>query len=139
MKLPAGAWEALRYLVVGTVGFVVDGGLLWSLVKLGYDPFWVRCVSFPVAVLCTWWLNRVWTFSAAQDTRAVRQARNYFLVQIVGAASNFLVYSAVLLFVEPTAGNALIAFAFGSAVGLVFNYTLSKFFVFASARANPSE
>lgn len=122
--------EVTRFGVVGTVGFAVDGGLLWTLVTSGADPFLARAISFPVAVLATWWLNRIWTFAAADRTRPQRQLRLYFGVQLIGALSNFAVYSAILLMIEPIALNALAALAIGSFLGMFINFTGSKLCIF---------
>ena len=125
--------EVTRFGVVGTVGFAVDGGLLWTLVTSGADPFLARAISFPVAVLATWWLNRIWTFAAADRTRPQRQLRLYFGVQLIGALSNFAVYSAILLMIEPTPLNALAALAVGSFFGMFINFTGSRLFIFRPA------
>ncbi len=130
MRLGAQATQGLRYLVVGGIGFVVDAGVLWLMVRAGANPWAARLVSFPAAVLVTWWLNRVWTFQSREASPG-REASTYFLVQIVGALTNFAVYSAVLAVIAPTAANAVLALAAGSAVGLVVNFAGAKLLVFA--------
>ena len=63
--------QVARFLIVGTVGFAIDGGLLYLLVRTDVDPYLARGLSFPPAVTATWYLNRVWTFAARQG--AVRR------------------------------------------------------------------
>lgn len=128
-RFGAEATQALRYLVVGGIGFVVDAGILWLLVRAGANPWLARLVSFPAAVLVTWWLNRAWTFQSRAASRG-REVSTYFLVQIFGALTNFAVYSAVLTVIPPTAGNAVLALAAGSAVGLIVNFAGAKLLVF---------
>lgn len=123
----------LRFLVVGTVGFAIDGGLVWMLVSDGLNPLVTRCFSFPSAVIVTWWLNRIWTFATGPNGSKGRQISAYFAVQIVGALTNLCVYAMLLLFIESTALNVMIAFTFGSIIGLFVNFTGSKRFVFAPA------
>lgn len=130
--------QVSRFGVVGTIGFAVDGGSLWALVSGGIDPFFARTISFPLAVLTTWWLNRLWTFSTADKSRPKRQLRLYFGVQLVGAVSNFAVYSAVLMMIAPTPANALGALAVGSFFGMFINFAGSRFFIFKPVR-NPAE
>jgi len=122
--------QILRFAGVGGVGFVVDGGILWGLIQAGGDPYLVRLISFPVAVLVTWWLNRIWTFSHASRAAPVTQMGRYLAVQIVGALSNFMVYAGVLRFIGETSQNALIAFAAGSAFGLFINFFGARRFAY---------
>ncbi|MEO0487325.1 MAG: GtrA family protein [Pseudomonadota bacterium] len=120
----------MRFTVVGTVGFVVDGGLLWALMQSGWAPVAARAVSFPVAVVVTWALHRVWTFSNADKAKPRRQLGLYVALQCLGALSNLAVFLLVLAAVPPTALNTFAAFALGSGVGLLVNYAGSKWLVF---------
>jgi putative flippase GtrA len=122
--------EVLRFGMVGAIGFAMDGGVLMTLVLGGVDALVARLVSFPAAVFVTWWFNRHWTFSGAPKSRPHRQFSMYFVVQLLGAMSNFVVYVAVLKFVEPTPLNALGALAVGSFFGMFVNFTGSRFLIF---------
>jgi putative flippase GtrA len=53
--------ELLRFAIAGTVGFVVDAGVLY-LVKDSLGYYLGRALSFFLAVFCTWLLNRQFTF-----------------------------------------------------------------------------
>jgi putative flippase GtrA len=120
----------LRFGVVGALGFVVDGGLLWVLVSNGANPFFARCLSFPAAVITTWWLNRVWTFANAAQASPRHQLNLYFVLQVVGAITNFAIFLVILSFIEPTALNALVALAVGAVVGMIINFVGSQRYVF---------
>lgn len=122
--------DALRFGAVGSIGFVVDGGLLFSLVFGGIDAMLARALSFPVAVVTTWWLNRIWTFVGADKSRPYRQFNMYFAVQLLGALSNFVAYAIVLRFIDPTPLIALFALAVGSMLGMVVNFIGSRVFIF---------
>jgi putative flippase GtrA len=123
--------QIARFAVVGTIGFAMDGGILYLLVSKGVDPYVARAISFPPAVTVTWFLNRIWTF-AANDGAARRQYARYFAVQIAGALSNYLVYGLILSFVDRTAVRALLALAAGSAAGLIVNFIGARSFAFVS-------
>ena len=125
--------EMLRFGVVGAIGFAVDGGLLWVLVSNGVSPYVARIFSFPVAVVTTWWLNRLWTFSTSDKARPRRQLNLYFALQVVGALANFVVYLAILYVIEPTRLNALGALAVGASAGMVINFVGSRRFIFKVA------
>jgi putative flippase GtrA len=120
-----------RFAVVGSAGFVIDGGLLYLLVLNGADPYLARGISFPPAVTATWYLNRVWTFAVRTGTPR-RQYTRYVAVQIAGALGNYAVYALILLFIHRTAGGAIVAFAAGSAAGLLINFVGARTLVFVS-------
>jgi putative flippase GtrA len=120
-----------RFIVVGTLGFAIDGGLLYLLVRSGVDPYLARALSFPPAVTATWYLNRVWTFAARQGA-ARRQYARYLAVQLVGALSNYGVYAAILSLGHRSPEGALAALAAGSLAGLVINFAGARALVFVS-------
>ena len=52
-----------KFLVVGGIGFLVDAGVLTLAVRhLGASVYAARALSFSVAVLATWLLNRTYVF-----------------------------------------------------------------------------
>lgn len=124
----------LRFCLVGIIGFAIDGGLLYLLVTRQFDPYLARAISFPVAVSATWYLNRHWAFGIGSGIAGKgRDYRRYLLVQGTGAIGNYLVYALLLVFLDPTASNALAALAVGALVGLAINYTGSRWWVFGYA------
>jgi putative flippase GtrA len=130
--------QILRFGVVGTIGFCIDGGLLWLLLSYDVGYLAARLVSFPVAVCATWGLNRLFTFTGADRRRPVSQLNRYFGIQILGSLANFLIYAAILSVIEPTPVHALFALAIGAVAGLVVNYTGSRKFVFMQGK-DPAE
>ncbi|WP_108816395.1 GtrA family protein [Loktanella sp. Alg231-35] len=130
------SWQSLvRFMCVGVVGFIVDGGLLFSLIALGTDPYTARLCSFPLAVLATWWLNRVWTFQSSNRSKPVSQLGRYVAVQLVGVTTNYLAYATVLNLTQPTPEFVLLGFVIGSTIGLFVNFLGARFFAFPNAGA----
>ncbi|WP_282129970.1 GtrA family protein [Roseobacter litoralis] len=125
----------LRFGAVGSVGFVVDGGLLYTLISVGVDLYVARLVSFPIAALVTWWLNRNWTFSTAEKVRPAAQLGRYLTVQIIGALCNYAVYILTISSIEPTKPWAMAGFFLGSVVGMFVNYLGSRRFAFAGSKS----
>lgn len=119
-----------RFLVVGGVGFCVDGGLLTVLVKSGWGIVSSRSLSFLSAVTCTWLLNRLWTFELNRCIGVRREYATYIATHIIGALINLAVFFALIQMYPLLQDTPLIPLAFGAAVSLVFNYTASKKYVF---------
>ena len=125
----------LRFGLVGGCGFVVDEIILTILHYLiGVDRYSARAVSIFCAATFTWWGNRNLTFAEQATTGGSRElAREWFrfmLANGVGALVNYASYTICVTFAPTPIGNPLVATAIGVAIGLVFNFTLSKRFVF---------
>jgi putative flippase GtrA len=125
-----------RFLIVGTVGFVLDGGVLNLLVWNGVDPYVARVFSFPPAVTVTWYLNRVWAF-ATRSGGARHQYLRYVAVQIFGAVGNYTIYAIILSVVPHTTEGVTVAFATGSVCALLINFIGARMLVFSSTTARP--
>jgi len=128
----------LRFGLVGGAGFVVDKGVLALAHYLaGLDRFSARAISILCAMTFTWWGNRTLTFADHAATGgAAELAREWFrfvLANAVGAVVNYGSYSLLVSLAPAPLNNLLLAAAVGVGIGLVFNFTLSKRFVF---RAN---
>jgi putative flippase GtrA len=127
--------QFLRFCAVGTVGFVVDAGVLYALMRgLGADPYSGRVASFLTAASITWALNRAFTFRAEAARVGVnlsRQWRDYVALMAVGAAINYGVYALCLLNSPAMRAIPTLAVAAGSLAGLASNYLTSKYLIFA--------
>lgn len=127
--------DKLRFLVVGAIGFAVDGGLLMLLDGMpGWSPLLARSVSFPVAASVTWLLNRIWTFRHVRQRAATGQYVRYVLIQLGGLGINFTVFALLVGHVAWFATYSIVALACGAALALVFTFVSSVRFAFSEAR-----
>lgn len=126
-QAPAG-----RFAVVGSVGFVVDAAILTFIANVaGMGVYLPRLISFPVALLCTWQLNRIWTFPGAADQKRLSQYGRYAAVQITGALLNLAIYALVIFFGPDWFGNFVgIPLAIASGTAMVFNYFGARYWAF---------
>lgn len=121
--------QILRFGAVGAVGFVVDGGLLWLFLSLDMSPYLARALSFPMAVIVTWALNRNWTFRTLRE-RKKGQFLRYFGVQVAGNLTNYMIYSLIITIVGADSTTVFAAFVVGSFVGSCCNFLGARFFAF---------
>ncbi|MBV9511866.1 MAG: GtrA family protein, partial [Caulobacteraceae bacterium] len=129
----------LRFGMVGAAGFVVDYGVLHLATQFGgLNPYAGRFVSFPMAVVATWLLNRTFTFRHATAHGPVRQALTYLAVQCVGGAANIATYSAALAFARVLKDMLVIPLGFGCIAGLFLNFLGSKHIAFKAAAPAPA-
>lgn len=128
------------FLAVGTLGFCIDAGVLTVLANgANMNPYAARLLSFPIAVLATWSLNRRFTFASSAQSRQERafEYGRYFTVQVFGAGANLAIYSLCLLLWPQLVHWLVVPLAVGSAVGLFFNFIGSRRWAFSSPRSHP--
>jgi putative flippase GtrA len=85
-------------------------------------------VSFPAAVLVTWWLNHRYTFVS---TGGRAELLRYLSTQGVGLLTNLLAYASVIGVFPQLDRHALVPLAIGSGLGLAVNFVLAKRWVFS--------
>jgi putative flippase GtrA len=146
---------ALKFGVVGLVGYVVDVGL-FNLLRLGFfgsdhalqEPIGAKVLSVSVAVIVTWFGNRYWTF------REHRRA-NYLLElgEFAAVAAGGLLIGLLCLWVSHYAlgfdnlvADNIAANVVGLVLGTAFRFLLYRFWVYGhhrkdglSARAHKAE
>lgn len=121
--------QLFRFLLVGGVGFVVDGSALLLLVHAGHvSPIWARIPSFLIAVTVTWWLHRNFTFGVARHTAP--SFREWLLFMLANALGNGLNLCLYWLMVWKFTWAPLAALALASVTAAAINYHVSSQWVF---------
>ncbi|TPW28311.1 GtrA family protein [Martelella alba] len=120
----------LRFAVVGAIAFVVDWLCLSVLLRLGLPFFLSRAGSYLSAATTAWLLNRLWTFKS-QHGALVAEWLKYLSANLVGGGVNYAVSVAMLYASIDMVGRyPVIAIAAGTICGMLFNFVLSKHYVF---------
>jgi putative flippase GtrA len=123
--------QALRFGVVGTIGFVVDTATVYGLHFLvGLGLYSAGAAAYVVAATATWGLNRAWTFRDASRARPGRQWALFLAVQLIGFALNRGTYAALIAFLPLAAAHPVIAVAAGSIAGMGVNFLTARTVVF---------
>lgn len=123
------------FALVGIVGLVVDGGVLSLLVQvMHWNVFVSRGCSFALAVSVTWLLNRTLVFHSTRSRGGGRRSEyaRYIAVQVVGAAVNLAVFSALLVAFPRFTSTPILPLAVGAMFGLLVNYACARYWVFDS-------
>lgn len=113
----------LRFLIAGSVGFIVDLSILNLMLKLGSGSVSGRIVSFSIAVLFTFFINKNFTFQ--NNGNIIKQFYKYIIGSLFGFSINWIFYVAGLNFLSPQ-----VSLIIASAVAMVVNFILYKFIVF---------
>lgn len=89
-----------KFLIVGTVGFIVDAGVLKGILIMGGDPILARAISLPIALCVTFVFNKFFAFENETKDNITKQFAQYIGVSFVGITVNFTVYSGLTYFFE---------------------------------------
>ena len=121
--------DFIRFGIVGSLGFCWDTATVYTLKGVA-GLYIAGLCGFLVAGTANWVMNRLWTFRHLDHAAAHRQLMQFLAVNSIGFIFNrgtffTLVTVSVICRQYPVLG--IIA---GSAAGLLFNYFLSKKFVF---------
>lgn len=130
--------QFLRFSLVGAAGFLVDESVLALMHSVfGLNALMARVISIMMAMTFKWSGNRLVTFRAhaATGPRAIaREWLRFVGANGIGALINYGVFAALLRLAPPPLDNAYLATAIGVGVGLIFNFTLSRIYVFRAHR-----
>jgi putative flippase GtrA len=128
-------YRLLRFGAVGTVGFVVDAGLLVTIVALAdVSPLPARILSFLVAATVTYALNQRFTFQLGGGFSFGRWT-SYVTTTAIGACINVGIYRLWIAYMSATPSQLVIGTALGSLAAMLLNYFASSTLVFRNAKA----
>jgi putative flippase GtrA len=130
--------QFLRFAIAGAIGFFVDAGVLYGMLRLGAGPYAGRLVSFLCAVIVTWQINRRYTFSSDRKRSLWREWNEYLLAMIFGGICNYAVYVLAVKLLPASGASPLVGVAFGSIAGMVVNFVSAKLWVFRQGRVGGS-
>ncbi len=126
--------QFLRFALVGTAGFVVNEAVLFAFLKiLHLDPYSGQAVAFVFAATFTWWGNRFLTFreqAAVSRGGMAREWATFIAANALGGAVNYAIYASLVTFAPAPFNSPFLGVVAGTLVGLAFNFTMSKRFVF---------
>ncbi len=125
------AQQAGRFVVVGAIGFFVDGGILTVLHSIfDFSLLHARLVSFSGAVTMTWYLNRQHTFADSKDAHAVHEWGRYAVVNSIGATLNLGIFLWLVYRFDALAGWPIVPLAIAASIALIFNFFASRHLAF---------
>lgn len=86
---PKEAERFFKFIIVGTIGFVVDFGVLTVLKEVfGLQTVVANTISFSAAVVSNFLWNRFWTYPDSREKRIMAQLGQFTVVSIIGLAIN---------------------------------------------------
>ncbi len=133
-----------KFVIVGGVNTGIDFAVLNALMFMtsitqGLGLFVLNCISFSVAVVNSYYMNKRWTFKEAAaglaDKSAGVQFSQFFVVSVIGITINGLILTGITTLIAPPMGLseqlwANVAKLVATGASLVWNFVGYKLFVF---------
>ena len=137
--LSEGQQQFLKFSLVGGVGFVVDAGTFFILTHyLGGGLVSSRFVSSLVfGMTTTFLLNSLLTFRGYGSGSIFSRYLRFAAANIIGNLLNVGTHAVLVENLSLFHRIPLLGVVAGTFVGLVFNFTGSKYFVFRSVSSQP--
>lgn len=127
--------KMIKFAMVGAGGFVVDCTVFALLhYVIGLPLMSARIGAFIIAATTTWFGNRVLTFEFKEQggwLDKLIQWQKFMLSASISAIPNLLCFKLMTELLPTFTGAVFIAMAVGILVGMISNYLLSQYWVFA--------
>jgi len=145
-RVRALAHEAVKFGLVGCVGFVVDVGLFNVLRYAGepgvleHKPLTAKAISVAAATAVTYFGNRHWTWAHRERSARHREAMLFFLFNALGMtiALACLAVSHYVLDLHSLLADNISANGVGLVLGMLFRFWAYRTYVFTPTRGEPS-
>jgi len=123
----------VQFGLVGTIGFIVDAGGLYIMKSVtGLYP--AKAISFLLAALTTWLLNRTITFREEIPKGNIAiEASKYLITMLGGGVINYIVFYTTTQNLSIFLDYPVLAVAAGSISGMAFNFIISKKVIYKAA------
>lgn len=133
-----------KFVIVGGINTAIDFAVLNTLVFMsgitsGAGLFVLNCISFSVAVVNSYYMNKRWTFKEAaagiEDKNAGVQFSQFFIVSLIGITINGLILTGITSYITAPFGLSdqlwvNVAKLVATGASLVWNFIGYKLFVF---------
>jgi putative flippase GtrA len=124
------AYDKVRFVVVGGLGFVVNYAMLALIYDLLGAPILIAQIAgAETALLATFAGNNFWAFIGHHHVSIRKKIVKFHISALAGLVINSTCVVVLVRYAHLYYGLALVV---GSVAGLVWNYTLYKRFVFAT-------
>jgi putative flippase GtrA len=135
-----------RFAVVGSIGSIVDFGVMNILFHVLHFPLVLAgTISFMIAVINNFLLNRYWTYPDSRSKPVFRQLIEFSVVSISGLIIRIpilkfgepLLYKLVtwlplpFMFINPETLSANLALAFAIIIVLFWNFFVNRYWTYS--------
>jgi putative flippase GtrA len=118
------------FIVAGLVGFSIEGAAVYfASGDASNTLISVRFISFPIAIIVTWYINRQFGFRVSSPVTIVEFC-SYLKANILAQFLNFTIYILLVLQVSFFTERPVFALVIATSVSMVFSFLNYLFVVF---------
>jgi len=130
MTNPKRSRQILIFLFAGGVGFLIEAITIQFGVKFFYsDPQSPRFISYPIALLWTWYVNRTYGFQIKEAPNFVEFFR-FLQSNIAAQFTNLAVYFALTSYVMAMAAAPIWALVIATVISTCVSFMLYQMYAF---------
>lgn len=138
--------QVIKFVLVGGLNTLIDLGILNLLIFIteiasgfGYSAF--KGISFTIAVINSYFLNKLWTFKGQSGEKGKKEFTQFFIVSLIGFGINVGIASFVVNIISPQFGIgdklwANVGAVCATLTAMVWNFLGYKFIVFKNAKSS---
>jgi putative flippase GtrA len=122
-----GVTRIIKFAAVGAANTFTDVALYaTAVIILGWHPLLANTLSYSSGVLCSFLLNRTWTFADCDRSHPTRRFVRFIGVNVVTLSVGNVIIAALLTIMPSVAAKAIAV-----VLGFALNYGFTRRFVFA--------
>ena len=139
-RLTRVAKQFSKFVLIGGVNTAIDFAVLNIEIKLtgmtsGSGLFVLNTISFLVAVINSYFMNKYWTFQDVTRNREETKFAQFIGVSLLGLGINSSIVAGITTFVAPVFGISPVLWAniaklLATGISLIWNFVGYKLFVF---------
>lgn len=128
------------FVIIGGVNTAIDFAVLNIEIKItgitsGFGLFILNTISFLVAVINSYFMNKYWTFQDIAKKQEGTKFAQFMSVSLIGSGINSSIVAGITTFIAPVFGISPILWAnvaklFATGISLIWNFVGYKLFVF---------
>lgn len=129
-----------KFVLIGGINTAIDFAVLNIEIKLtgitsGSGLFVLNTISFLVAVINSYFMNKYWTFQDVTRNREETKFAQFIAVSLAGSGINSSIVAGITTFIAPVFGISPVLWAnvaklLATGISLVWNFVGYKLFVF---------
>jgi len=123
--------QFVKFGFVGALSTVIDWGIYFALTRLchiNYIP--AKMISFSVAVMNSYLLNRVWTFQI-QKNASFKEFIKFIMIALIGLSLNTLI---MFIVVDKIKLIDIWGLVIATVIVVFWNFSSSRFWVFKEVK-----
>lgn len=138
----------LKFAIVGSIGAVVDFGIMNILTQLTIPFVIASVISFIAAVISNFLLNRYWTYPDSREKTFTQQMVQFFIISLIGLAirtpmlawmeSRLISLSASIIpstFLTPQIIGHNVSLAIAILVVMMWNFFANRYWTYSDVKS----